>query len=86
MSLKNLALYHQWVGEKSREILKTLSEEDFRKKINETIGSVRQKGEHIVHALLFCFIKLKAEVDHLGTDFNQTIQNITQLTDTDLLT
>jgi uncharacterized damage-inducible protein DinB len=85
MSLKNLALYHHWVGEKSREILKTLSEEEFRKEINETIGSVRQKVEHIIHALLFCFHTLKVEVNHSGTTFKETIQNIAQLNETDLL-
>lgn len=86
MSLKNLAQYHHWVGEKSREILKTLTEEEFRKEFNNILGSVRQKVEHIVHALLFCYTHLKVEVDHMGSSFEETIQTITHLTDEELLT
>ena len=85
MSLKNLALYHLWVGEKSREMLKTLTEEEFRKEVDEIIGSVRQKVEHVIHALITCYIHLEVEVEHLGNSFEETVQNIANLTDKDLL-
>ena len=76
MALRNVALYNIWVGKKSREKLSILTEKDFNQKLEDPLGSIRQKVEHIILALLTCFSHLEVDLPYFGNTFDETIEKI----------
>jgi uncharacterized damage-inducible protein DinB len=85
MGLENIAKYHFWVGEKARDILKEISEEEFKQDHGEIIGSIQTKVEHIIFALLTCFNILGVQVDYLDPNFEKTIKKIQSFSRKELL-
>jgi uncharacterized damage-inducible protein DinB len=85
MGLENIAKYHFWVGEKARDILMELSEEEFTQNHGEILGSIQTKVEHIIFALLTCFNILGVQVDYLDPDFEKTITKIQSFSRKELL-
>ena len=65
MSLSNIAKYHLWVGDQTREILRDLTEEEFSRDLGEPIGAVRDKVMHILQAFETCFALLTNDWDSL---------------------
>jgi uncharacterized damage-inducible protein DinB len=85
MGLENLAKYHFWVGEKTREILTDLTEEEFKNNIGEILGNIQMKVEHIIFALLTCFSTLDMNLEYLENTFEETIQKIRSFSKKELL-
>ncbi|MFX0091567.1 MAG: DinB family protein [Candidatus Hodarchaeota archaeon] len=65
MGLSNLGKYNLWAGEKTRNILKNLTEEEFTQDLGIPFGSIRDKCLHILLALETCFATLEAKLDEL---------------------
>ncbi len=82
MGMKNLANYHLWVGDKSREILQSLSEEEFFRNLDPILGSTKNKVVHICSALLRCFSLLKKDLEffdlHIEGGFYQIVDQYSQ--------
>ena len=85
MGLKNLGLYHNWVGKKSREILSELTEEEFNRDCGEILGSVRQKVEHMIFALITCFSHLNENLPLMEESLQETFHNVSGYTMDELL-
>lgn len=65
MSLSNIAKFHLWVGDQTREVLRDLTEEEFSRDLGEPIGAVRDKVMHILQAFETCFALLTNDWDSL---------------------
>jgi uncharacterized damage-inducible protein DinB len=76
MGINNLGLYHNWVGEKSRKILNELTEEEFDQDCGEILGSVRQKVEHMVFALITCFSHLNENLPFMEESLPETYRKV----------
>jgi len=84
MDSRHLAEYHVWAGEKTREILGMLSDEEYEKDI-DILGSIKEKTIHIVIALLFCFHRMKVEFEYLAEDLQETIDKTYSLSREELM-
>ncbi len=84
MDSRHLAEYHVWAGEKTRKIIGMLSDEEYEKDI-DILGSIKEKTIHIVIALLFCFLKMKAEFEYLEEGFRETINKTYSLSREELI-
>ncbi|NHJ05128.1 MAG: DUF1572 domain-containing protein [Candidatus Heimdallarchaeota archaeon] len=84
MNLINLSNYHVWAGDKIREILKNLSEEDFTKELgNEfSFNSIRKLVFHSMGAIKFC-LALDSEKD--SDKFNSEYKKLQNLSKEELL-
>ncbi|MHA2225911.1 MAG: DinB family protein [Candidatus Hodarchaeales archaeon] len=77
MGMRNMAMYHLWAGDKSRQILRDLTEEEFEKDLGPVLGSIREKVIHTISALLRCFSLLKIELSYFDKSLQETYQKIT---------
>ncbi|MHA2247781.1 MAG: DinB family protein [Candidatus Hodarchaeales archaeon] len=55
MGINFIGKYHLWAGNESRKQLEKLTDEEFSQDFGSTIGSIRDKVEHILLAMEFCF-------------------------------
>ncbi len=78
MGLKNLGLYHNWVGKKSREIIDELTEEEFNQDCGEILGSVRHKVEHMIFSLITCFFHLNEKLPFMEESLEKTYQKVAE--------
>ncbi len=81
MILENLGKYHVWAGQRMREILNELTDDEFARDLGEPFGTVRAMTEHIVLALEICFAIVN---DELNT-FEERASYILRLTNQNLL-
>ena len=65
MDSRHLAKYHSWAGQKTREIVNLLSDDEFEENMDNIIGSVKDKAIHMVIAVLFCFHQMKIEFEYM---------------------
>ena len=79
MDSRHLAEYHLWAGQKTREIVKLLSDEEFEKNIDNIVGSVKDKTIHMVIATFFCFHHMKIDFEYLRENPQATIKEILSL-------
>lgn len=80
MNLTNFSNYHIWAGDKIRDVLKNLSEEDFSKELgNEfSFNSIRKLVLHSMGAIKFCLaLDSKKDQDEFNTEY-KTIQNLSK--------
>lgn len=78
MDSRHLGEYHVWAGEKTRKILRMLSDEEYEKDI-DILGSIKEKTIHIVIALLHCFLRMKVEFEYLADNPQETKKKILSL-------
>jgi uncharacterized damage-inducible protein DinB len=79
MDSRHIAEYHLWAGQKTREVVRLLSNEEFEKKIDNIIGSAKDKAIHMVNATLFCFHQMKINFEYLANNPQTTIKQILSL-------
>ena len=58
MGNENLGKYHLWAGKESRKQLERVTDDEFSKNLGSTVGSLREKVEHIILAIEFCFRRI----------------------------
>jgi len=75
---KNLGLYYNWAGKKSREQLGGLTEEEFNRDCGEILGTVSQKVQHIIFALITCFSHLNEKLPFMEESLEETYQKVAE--------
>jgi len=58
LSNEFLGKYHLWACNESRKQLEKLTDEEFSNNFGPIIGSIRDKVEHIILAIEFCFCRI----------------------------
>jgi len=87
MVYTNLAKYHLWAGTESRKILQDLTPNEFKTDLGDELGSVEAKVQHILLALLFCFLRLNIDFPFFQNDSEKEIfRRLHLLSKNDLLT
>ncbi len=79
MDSRHLAEYHSWAGQKTREIVNLLSDDEFENIMDDIIGSVKDKALHMVVSILFCFHKMKIKFEYLAENPQKTTKKISTL-------
>jgi len=80
MNLTNFSNYHVWAGDKIRNVLKSLSEEDFTKELGDefSFNSIRKLVLHSMGAIKFCLaLDSEKDPDEFNTEY-RTLQNFSK--------
>ncbi len=81
MGIKFIGKYHLWAGKESRKQLEKLTDKEFSQDLGPTMGSIRDKVEHILLAMEFCFKRVIND----SSSPEDTITRIKNLSNEDLL-
>jgi len=86
MVYTNLTNYHLWAGTESCKILQDLSPNQFKLDLENELGSVEAKVQHLTLALISCFLKLNIKFPFFQNDSEEEIlQRLHSLSKDDLL-